>query len=60
MSRANAPAERRDEFTRRTPVDRWGRPDELVGPVVFLASAASSYVTDSALPVDGGYLIPPR
>jgi NAD(P)-dependent dehydrogenase (short-subunit alcohol dehydrogenase family) len=35
---------------------RVGQPEELVGPVVFLASKAASYVTGALLPVDGGYL----
>lgn len=39
-----------------TPLGRFGDPEELVGPVVFLASNMSSYVTGVMLPVDGGYL----
>jgi NAD(P)-dependent dehydrogenase (short-subunit alcohol dehydrogenase family) len=43
-------------FLARTPMGRFGQPEELVGPVVFLSSALSSYVTGATLPVDGGYL----
>ena len=38
----------------RTPLRRWANPEELQGPVVFLASEASSFVTGHVLTVDGG------
>jgi gluconate 5-dehydrogenase len=38
------------------PSQRWGRPDELVGAAVFLASAASNYVNGQIIYVDGGWL----
>jgi NAD(P)-dependent dehydrogenase (short-subunit alcohol dehydrogenase family) len=41
----------------RTPLGRWGRPDDIAGPVLFLASASAAFVTGAILPVDGGYLI---
>jgi NAD(P)-dependent dehydrogenase (short-subunit alcohol dehydrogenase family) len=43
------------EFVARIPMGRWGELDELAGAVLFLASPASSYVTGSALYVDGGW-----
>jgi NAD(P)-dependent dehydrogenase (short-subunit alcohol dehydrogenase family) len=43
------------EFVKRIPMGRWGELDELAGAVVFLASDASTYVTGSALFVDGGW-----
>ena len=41
----------------RTPMGRWGTPDDVAGPVLFLASAAAAFVTGVVLPVDGGYLV---
>jgi gluconate 5-dehydrogenase len=40
----------------RTPARRWGRPDELAGTAVFLASAASDYVNGQIIYVDGGMI----
>jgi gluconate 5-dehydrogenase len=40
----------------RTPARRWGRPDELVGTAVYLASSASDYVNGQIIYVDGGML----
>jgi NAD(P)-dependent dehydrogenase (short-subunit alcohol dehydrogenase family) len=48
--------ERREKFLSRIPLGRFGMPEELVGPVLFLASTMSSYVTGTTLVVDGGYL----
>lgn len=39
----------------RTPMRRWGTVDDFEGPAVFLASAASSFMTGAELRVDGGY-----
>ena len=41
----------------RTPANRWGDPEELIGPAVFLASEASSFVNGHILNVDGGFLV---
>ncbi len=41
---------------RKTPAARWGDPEDLVGPAVFLASDASNFVNGHVLYVDGGIL----
>lgn len=41
----------------RTPLGRWGTPEDIAGPVLFLASPAARFVTGVVLPVDGGYLV---
>lgn len=40
----------------RTPMNRWGKPEDVGGVVVFLASDAARFVTGAIIPVDGGYL----
>ncbi len=40
----------------RTPLGRWGDPEDLVGPALFLCSDAARFITGAVLPVDGGYL----
>jgi len=42
---------------RAAAVARWGVPDDFRGIAVFLASAASNFITGTAIPVDGGYSI---
>ena len=44
-----------DEMLRQIPLGRFGKPREIVGPTLFLASDASSMITGTVLPVDGGY-----
>ena len=46
-----------ESVLRRTPAGRWGIPRDLAGIAVFLASAASDFVTGAAIPVDGGFAI---
>ena len=54
---ANMTQERKDECTVRIPAGRWGTPEDLKGPVLFLASSASDYLNGTTIPVDGGYLV---
>jgi 2-dehydro-3-deoxy-D-gluconate 5-dehydrogenase len=44
-----------EQVIARTPAGRWGKPNDLAGAAIFLASAASDFVTGASLPVDGGY-----
>jgi len=61
MATNNTAALRADEgrsasILERIPAGRWGVPDDLAGPVVFLASQASDYVNGYTVAVDGGWL----
>lgn len=51
-----ADSERNQEIIDRIPAGRWGTPNDLKGPVVFLASPASDYIHGYTLAVDGGWL----
>jgi 2-deoxy-D-gluconate 3-dehydrogenase len=44
-----------DEILLRTPAGRWGKAAEMAGPAIFLASAASDFVTGETIRADGGY-----
>lgn len=41
----------------RTPMARWGQPDDIAGPVLFLASSGAAFMTGTCLAIDGGYSI---
>jgi len=48
-------AERSAPILARTPMGRWGKPEEVAGAVLFLCSPAAAFITGAILPVDGGY-----
>jgi NAD(P)-dependent dehydrogenase (short-subunit alcohol dehydrogenase family) len=50
-------AKRSAELVSRTPLGRWGRAEEIAGPVLFLASGLASFITGAVIPVDGGYSV---
>lgn len=54
---ARSDAARNRGILERTPLGRWGTPDDLVGPALFLASDAARFITGVVLPVDGGYSV---
>lgn len=49
--------ERSAAILARTPLGRWGTPEDVASAAVFLASPAAAFVTGVVLPVDGGYLV---
>ena len=50
-------AERRQAIIDRTPLARWGTPQDVAPAAVFLCSSAAAFITGAILPVDGGYSI---
>lgn len=51
-----ADEQRNQEILERIPANRWGTPEDLAGPCVFLASKASDYINGYTIAVDGGWL----
>ena len=49
--------ERAGPILQRTPLGRWGKPEDVAEGVVFLCAPAASFMTGLILPVDGGYLV---
>lgn len=47
--------ERSRRILERTPLGRWGRPEDVAGAALFLCSPAAAFITGAVLPVDGGY-----
>ena len=56
LNQAKMKPERKEKALARTPMNRFGKVDELVGAAIYLASPSASYVTGETIRVDGGYL----
>ena len=49
--------ERNEALMARTPLKRWGKPEDLAGAVLFLSSPLAGFITGAVLTVDGGYAV---
>ncbi len=54
---ARSDAARNRAILDRTPLRRWGTPDDIAGPALFLAGEGARFITGAVLPVDGGYSV---
>jgi len=52
-----ADATKSSAIVSRTPLGRWGKPTDIAGAALFLASPAAAFITGVVLPVDGGYSV---
>jgi 2-deoxy-D-gluconate 3-dehydrogenase len=57
MTAAVRNSPRNDAILARTPANRWGKSDEIIGAAVFLASRGADFITGVTLPVDGSYSV---
>lgn len=57
LAALQADDEKRERLLSRTPLGRFGAPEEVGNAVAFLASEAATFITGAVLPVDGGYLV---
>lgn len=48
--------EEQERFSQGTALGRWGKPEEMIGPTLLLASEAGAYITGTAIVVDGGWM----
>lgn len=56
-ARSRMDAQHVENVNRRTPLARWGNPDDIAGPVLFLASDQAKFMTGTCLAIDGGYSV---
>ena len=48
--------DRSSSILARIPAGRWGKPEDFKGPIIFLASQASDYMSGTVMTVDGGWM----